>query len=184
MIIADQDELFAMLRRRGPSDRYEWNPRPGFDFERKASAEEVGKRIEEMAEANGGVINTTMLTADGDNPRSPLYPLFEHDIEVAAHNWRSHEARNLIGSLSVVKVVGIDPETEQPQVLRVRAFPHVMSDGENCYTPVYVAAKVPDLQQQIVRKLASEARAWQRRAKDFGIFSNIVSAIEQLPEQP
>lgn len=183
MIVATQEELFQILRQRNPSDRYEWQPRPGFNFHKKGDAGQIGQYLERMAEDNGGTITTMMIATDGDRRSSPLYPLFEHDMEVAALNWRHHETRNLIGSLVVVKTIESTDPDKETETIMVRAFPHVSDDGERSYTPVFVAARVPSLQNQIVKRLLSEARAWQKRAKEFAIFSEVTAAIELLPEE-
>lgn len=180
MIIENREQLLNIMRRRSQNDRYEWTTRPGFDFTKKADPEVIGKHLEGMAEVNGGTLTTTMIADDGDRIDSPLYPLFEHDMEVAALKWRHHEARNLIGSLVIVKTVASDDPGEEPQQIRVRGFLHASSDEGNIYAPVYVVAKVPDLRDQVEKRLLTEIRSWQQRARDFALFDEIVSAIDEL----
>lgn len=182
MIIQDKEQLMKILRRKQATDRYEWRPRPGFDFHKRADAADVARYLESMAADNGGVVTTGMIAAESDNPKSPIYPLFERDIETAAHQWRLHEIRNMVASIIVVKTVRSDEPGQAPSELRVRSFHSIMTDGHTAYAPVRLAATVPDLQRQIVERLYTEAQQWMNRARDFSVFAKIVEAISGLPE--
>jgi hypothetical protein len=182
MIIQDKDQLMKILRRKQATDRYEWRPRPGFDFHKRADAAEVARYLESMAAENGGVVTTSMIAAESDNPKSPIYPLFERDMEAAALRWRLHEIRNMIASIIVVKTVKSDEPGNEPTELRVRSFHSIITDGRTAYAPVRLAATVPDLQRQIIERLYTEAQQWMNRARDFNVFTKIVEAISELPE--
>lgn len=182
MIVENKEQLLQIMRKRGTGDHYEWHSRPGFNFAKKADPEVVGRHLEAIAEANGGIITTDMLAADSDRQSSPLHPLVTHDMEIAAFNWRRHEVRQIVGSLVMVKIMESEEQNEA-QEIRVRGFMHANAEGENVYAPVHIVARVPDLRDQIEQRLKLEIRSWQARAREFSLFGEVVAAIDAL-DQP
>lgn len=154
----------------------QWRDTPGFKF--IGDADELVAHVESLAESKGGSITTDELVADAMDQSSPLYPNIEQDERVAAHNWRKHQMRNLVGALVRVTVIQ-DDEEDKPREIRVKAFPHT-SQG---YTPVHYVFSDADLRQQYLGQLANEMRSWARKAQDFKEFATVVSAINGLPER-
>jgi len=146
---------------------------PGFKF--VGDADEIVAHLESLAELKGGSITTDELVADAMDQSSPLYPNIEQDEKIAAHNWRKHQVRNLVGALVRVTVI---EEEDKPREIRVKAFPHT-SEG---YTPVQLVFNDNDLRRQYMGQLTNEMKSWAKRAQDFREFEQVVSVINSLPE--
>lgn len=153
---------------------YQWRETPGFSF--VGDADEIVAHLEGLAEKKGGSISTDDLVADAMSESSPLHPNIEHDERVAAHNWRKHQMRNLIGAL--VRVTIVEGEGEKEREIRVKAFPHT---GEG-YTPVQIVLTDTELRDRYIGQLSNEIKSWARKARDFREFAGIVTAIQSLPE--
>lgn len=153
---------------------YQWRDTPGFSF--IGDADEIVAHLEGLAEKKGGSVSTDDLVADAMDESSPLHPNIEHDERVAAHNWRKHQMRNLIGAL--VRVTVVESQNEEKREIRVKAFPHT---GEG-YTPVQIVLTDTELRDRYVGQLSNEIKAWAKKARDFREFVGIVNAIQSLPE--
>ena len=151
---------------------YRWNSRPGFDF--KGSAQVVGEHLEELATATGG-ITPERVVDDARNPQSPLHENFEWDNTAAAESWREHTARNLIGSLVVVKV------NETQVTGTVRAFVSVR-DGDNkgVYTPIVTVMSDAEMRKQVLERARQELHQWRNRYADLSEFAKVFSAVDEL----
>ena len=152
---------------------YQWRDTPGFSF--IGDVDEIVAHLGGLAERKGGTITTDDLVADAMSETSPLHPNIEHDERVAAHNWRKHQMRNMIGAL--IQVTVVEAPGEEPREIRVKAFPHT---GEG-YMPVQIVLTDTELRDRYIGQLANEIKAWARKAKDFREFSNIVSVVQSLP---
>ncbi len=159
---------------------YQWRETPGWKF--VGDADEIAQHIASLTERKGGFVTTDELVADALDERSPLHGNVELDDRVAAHNWRKHQMRNLVGALVRVSVVEADDGEKE---LRVRAFPSVISDGARSYTTVEMVLSEADLRRQYVLRLNQEIRIWQRKAAEFREFTDVVEVIGrlQLPAQ-
>ena len=179
-------------------DSYQWRSGSRFSIDPGV----VGARLEEIATANGGQITTEAIANEATNPNSPLYELFERDIEVAAFEYHRYQARNIINSLVIVTVIpaareereyqseqesiiiDINQENEAENSIPVvaRAFPSVLTGGQRYYTPLQVVLHDGALRDQSLTTIYNELKAMARKAKDFKIFTTVVAAIEELPE--
>lgn len=179
---------------------YQW--RSGSVY--RANPQTVGKHIEMLAALNGGAVTTEIVANEANVQNSPLYDLFEHDIEVAAYEYHKAQARGIVNSLVIVTVIPadkpahreyqsqtrlIDIEVEREETdedgmpVTVRAFPCVLSDqGQRYYTPLQAVLSNGALRDQYAARLLQEFKSLARRAKDFRLFSDVVNAIEGLPE--
>lgn len=138
-------------------------------------AQEIADHIARLAELKGGGLTTDELVADALDERSPLHPNIEKDEQVAAHNWRKHQVRNLIGALVRVTV------KEEPQGERevtIRAFPHV----EGLYRPAEVVITETQLNDAYQKILYHDLLQTRQRIANFAAFSGVVKAIDNLPE--
>lgn len=146
---------------------------------------------------HNGQITTDVLVNESTLVDSPLYPLFEHDIAKAARAHNEHQARAIVGSLIVVTIIPaerkpvteektaitvIDVETADKEVT-VRAFPHVIANGQQFYTPLQAVLSNGLLRDQYTNSLLKEIKGWGRRAADFQVFSSVVKVIAELPDE-
>lgn len=151
---------------------YRWNPRPGFDW--KGDAQAIGEHIEELATQTGSVTPAT-LVEDARNPKSPLYPNFEWDDTAAAESWRGHTARNLIGSLVVVKV------NETQVTGTVRAFVSVRDgDSKGVYAPIVTVMGDAEMRKQVLERARQELHQWRNRYADLSEFAKVFRAVDEL----
>lgn len=100
---------------------------------------EVAKRINDIAEKNGGRITAEMVVADAKKKSSPLHNLFDWDLETAAMNYWIERARTIIRS---VKVEIRTTSTSINAVAYVRD-PRC-GNREQGYTSLQQAAKSPE----------------------------------------
>lgn len=177
MIIRDKEEMLKALKARA-GERYEWSANPGFDFSNKADANQVAACLEEISLENNGIVTTEMISREGDKPTSPLYALFERDLEMAAAKYRLIEVRNMVGSLIVVRVV--EKASGENQEFRIRAFQNVTENGTQGYCSTKLVVTVTDLRDQVIEKLKAEILRWKEKAKEFDEFAHIVSVINTI----
>lgn len=155
-----------------PNVVYKWNPRPGFDF--KADPQSIGEHLEELSTATGGV-TPAAIVEDARNQASPLHDCFEWDDVVAGEAWRKHTARQLVGSLVVVKV-------NQTQVAgTVRAFVNVKEGTkESFYSPVVRVMEDTALRSQVLDRARKELVQWRNRYSDLSEFAKVFTLIDSL----
>lgn len=151
---------------------YKWNPRPGFDF--KGDAQTIGEHLEKLATTTGSVTPGTVVK-DARNPKSPLHDSFEWNNTAAAESWREHTARNLIGSLVVVKV------NEKQVAGTVRAFVSVRA-GSNpgTYQPIVTVMEDAELRKQLLDRARQELHQWRNRYADLAEFSKVFKVVDEL----
>lgn len=151
---------------------YRWNSRPGFDF--KGNAQTIGEHLEELATQTGS-ITPEVVVSDASNPESPLHENFEWDNTVAADSWRTHTARNLIGSLIVVKV------GEQQVSGTVRAFYSVRDeDNKGVYVPIVNIMENDELRRRTLERAKQELLQWRNRYYDLAEFAKVFTVIDDL----
>lgn len=151
---------------------YRWNSRPGFDF--KGNAQEIGEHLEELTTQTGN-ITPERVVEDARNPKSPLHPNFEWDNTAAAESWRQHTARNLIGSLVVVRV------NEKQVTGTVRAFVSVRSeDNKGVYTPIVAVMEDAELRKQVLERARQELHQWRNRYASLSEFAKVFTAVDEL----
>ena len=169
-------EMFANLRRRDPSDRYEWHHRPGHNF--KGDAHVIGTHLEKLSIEHGDQLDTAVIVEDAQDINSPLYPLFEHDTEIAARKWWAVQARNLVKSIHIVKVL-VNADGSDT-IINTPAYYSASVNQKRTYVNVHVVARVPELKDQVVERLMVEARIFADKARNLGLFAAIVAEIDKL----
>lgn len=174
-------EAFRILRRKSKDDRYFWINRPGMDFSKVADAQEVGERLEAIAEENGWCLPTQVVVEEGMTEGSVIYPCFEHDQYEAAKKWHTQTARHLVNSIRIVKLYK-DAEGVEKEIT-VNAFHSISVEGKRAYVPIQIIARQPLYQNQVVNKLLDEARNLAVKARQVGLFSKVVAAIDELPDE-
>ena len=149
---------------------YQW--REGIKF--IGDAQEIAEHLERLAESKGGGLTTDEIVADALSELSPLHPNIEKDEQVAAHNWRKFQVRNLIGSLVRVTV------TESPagdKEVRMRGFPHV----EGLYRPAEIVVTDTQLHDAYRNIIINDLAITRKRIASFDEFSSVAKAIDELP---
>jgi len=94
----------------------------------KKEAQVVGEKLHELAEQNGGELETKSVLAEAKKRTSILHKYFEWSDTKAAHEYRMHQARHLI---AVVVELRWDKGVEEEQ----KSFFSVSKDRPS---PVYI----------------------------------------------
>lgn len=151
---------------------YRWNDRPGFKF--KGNPQVIGEHLEELA-TQTGALTPSSVVKDARDLRSPLHPHFTWDDTEAAESWREHTARNLIGSLVVVRV------NERQVAGLVRAFVSVRdADNAGVYMPIVSVIEDAELRKQMLDRARRELHQWRNRYHDLAEFSEVFTAIDDV----
>jgi len=100
------------------------------------SANLVGHELDRIYSKNNALIASDVVN-ESRPKEAPLHPAFEWNDGVAAEEWRTHTARNLIRSVKVV----LDNE-HQSQTAYVNV---VNEKGKRNYQPIEVVVNRPDL---------------------------------------
>ena len=146
---------------------------------RKKDAQALGEMLADNRLRNDGIINIKEIIEGKDDPESPQFKYFTHDVEAAAHKQWEAEARYIIRSIEteVVKVRFFEG-AEQQQVLKVRAFPAI-PQGDNTANYMHVSDVIASkehsntLHQQLYKYVFS---AFDRYAK----YLELIDYLEDL----
>lgn len=149
-------------------NKYEWKPELPKLF--KGDAQEIGERLESIADKLNGSLVAADVVEDARNKKSPLHPNFEWDDAKAAHEHRLATARTLVGS---IRVVMVNEKAVEPPV---RAFVHV--SREIGYMPIAEAFKIKDIADSVVDDAMREYKLWYNKYNALKEFGKIVEAIE------
>ena len=100
------------------------------------SADLVGNELDRIYSKNNALIASDVVN-ESRPKEAPLHPAFEWNDGIAAEEWRTHTARNLIRSVKVV----LDNENQAQT-----AFVNVINEtGVRNYQPMEIVIKRPDL---------------------------------------
>lgn len=145
--------------------------RQGFNW--KVDPQDAGKRIEGIAESNGGEVTASDVLKDAKKKDSPLHDCFDWNDKTASDKWRLHQARLLLGSLVVQITVGEPTE--------VRAFVNMtLPKTEQCY---YSISDVMDDEEKlkiIIAEAKKQLTAWSSRYKIYKELLTACTKVEEL----
>lgn len=151
---------------------YEWGRRPY-----KVPAQEVGAVIEQIAEAEGKCTPQALIEAAAPED-SPVHSLFTWDDTKAAANWRTHEARNVINSITV-RVVREGGDMPAPAFVSVGHVKATQGMGEG-YRPLSVVLEDPAMAEEAVWQAIMQLRAVERRYKSLKQLAPVWDAVEKV----
>ena len=116
------------------------------------SPDVAGPELARIADRDGS-LSPVVVVNEARPDDAPLHPAFEWQDEVAAEEWRRHQARNLIAAVQVIETEG-----EPPRMAYVSV---AADDGARTYQPARVVASDDDM---LARALA-EARHYLAQAE-------------------
>ncbi len=155
---------------------YEWGRR-GY----AVPAKDVAEVIEAIAEREGGRCPPGRLVEAAAIKDSPLHHLFTWEDGKAASHWRTHEARKIIGSITVRYTVR-DTETKGPAFLSVGHTLATMDRGEG-YRPIRVVMGDPELKQEAIDEALARLDACRVRYASLGELAPVWDAVESVRPQ-
>lgn len=145
---------------------YEW--RTGSHH--KTDPQKAGMVFEELAKE--GRLNAPTLVDVSRPEEAPLHKEFEWKDDIAAEEWRKHQARNLINAIVI-------REEEKEEAIPVRAF-FIVEERSGNYEPTTVILrdekKTESLKDQCLRELAAFQQKYAavlEAAKVFGVLETV-----------
>lgn len=145
---------------------------PSGDVKRPAggmgTAQPIGERLAFIRECPGGLTPRTVVE-DARPDEALLHPYFEWLDDVAAEQWRQHQARHLISAVAVV----VESTSDEP--VRARAFVSIQDDEDAStrYEPLATVLNDTALYAQVCRRACTELEAFQDRYAQFSSLKRI-----------
>ena len=136
----------------------------------KANAQASGELFEQLSKTEEGLTAKTLLEAN--KPKSaPLHADYEWDNKKAAEEWRLHQSRHFINSLSIVTTV---KEKETP----VRAF--FITTEANKYEPITAIVREENKYNSLLSTALSELKAFERKYNTLTELTPVFEAISEV----
>ena len=130
-------------------------------------AQAAGEQCERLAGENR--LTARELVKENRPESAPLHRAFEWRDEVAAENWREHQARHIIGALEVVR-------EEAPPV---RAFFNIVK-AEPEYRHIDVILRSEEETERLLRTARGEFEAFRRKYGLLKKLAGLFAAYDQL----
>lgn len=191
----------AIVERR--PDSYQW--KSGSKF--KVDANTVGRHLEHLHEITGGHATVDVIANEAEILGSPIYELFEHDLETAAYEYHKARARHIANSIVIMTVIpAVRPETKtyenrtitidlvdkrnqndengQATTVTTNAFVSIKQEGgQRAYVPFRTVVTQDMARKQYARRLYTELLSCAKKAIDFNIFCDLAEMLEAGQEQ-
>lgn len=151
---------------------YEWGSR-GYSVD----AQIVGETVERITEQEGRCEPGRLVDVARDET-NPIHPLFTWDNDDAAEKWRTHEARKIIGALTVTVKVR-DQDITAPAFISVGHVIATQDEGEG-YRPVSVVTADEQFAQEAIHEAMMRLRALKRRYEAIEALAPVWKALEAL----
>ena len=148
---------------------YEW--RTGTRI--KADASLAAKVFEQLSDENR--LNAESVVEVSKPKEAVLHDDFEWDDNVAAFEYRKHQARNILNSLVV-----IEEETPEEQPIR---YCFKIEKGTNNYTPLNVIMRSAESTGALIRKAIAELQAYRMKYDTIIKKCHAESDIQALNEK-
>lgn len=155
---------FGRLGERRDNMVYQWKTIAGI----KADANEAGRQFEQL-EKTVGVTPQTVLDANRAED-TPLHNEFEWDDDVAAENYRLHQAGQLI------RMLCIKPTTETKDNTPIRAYIRM----EDSYENIGVVVSVKEKRELMLDRARNELRAFKAKYNTLKELKPVFDAIEEV----
>ncbi len=153
------------------SARYRWHPTTGKDLD-PATAEVFGEAIERLTGGVGKDCSPAEVLRLAYPPTSPIHGMFEWNDNLAAENYRLHQASVYIRALVTV----VPGRAEKPIAAKVTYRSPKRPD-------VPEEASSTDLRRRLLMLGVAELRTWANRFGRLEEFADVVCAIEAVEEQ-
>jgi len=130
----------------------------------------VGEYLEEMA-GDAGSVKPEQVVRDAERKESPLHPIFDWNNDSAAHKYRLHQARVMLGNLERVTIRVTEEGTEETE--HIRAFVNVRSpiaDSEDVKTDssyMKIDVAMQDHRDYIIQRAKSELESFRRKYNEL-----------------
>ncbi len=151
---------------------YEWGRRSY-----AVPAPVVAETVEGIA-TREGCCPPARLVAEAESEVSPLHRLFTWDDNAAAGHWRTHEARQIIGAITVRVIVG-DTESRGPAFASVGHTSVTMDRGEG-YRSIGVVMRDKAWKEEALAEALSRLDACRARYETLEELAPVWAAMESI----
>lgn len=162
-------------RKGGHGTRMSNRPRGG------ANAQAIGERLEHIMRRKGRL--TPQVVVEDAKPKgSPLHDYFEWNNDLAAEQYRTMQAKEIIASVYIVQ-----PSAVASEPVVARAFVSVDHNADAHYEPIATVLSDAAMYAQVCRRAHAELVSFQERYADFFSLKQIgekaAAAVEKELEQ-
>ena len=143
-------------------------------------AETAYTAIDTIKEQNGGVLTPEIVVIKAKGKRHALHKCFNWDDEKAAHEYRVHQARNLINAVEVIY-----HETPHVQSRAYQVVTQAAKGGQSerkIYATTEEALTDPNKRIEVLMRANNEAKAFRRRYHYLSELANVIHAIDEFTE--
>jgi hypothetical protein len=141
------------------------------------NANVVAAAITKIAKREGAC-QPQRLVETASDPASPLHPLFTWDNAQAAKNWRTHEARFVIGSIVEVHMTATGTRV-QPAFVSVGHRETTQGAGGG-YRPVSIVMADQGFTDEALSDALAQLQALRRRYESLKELAPIWQAIDEV----
>lgn len=135
------------------------------------AAAEIGTYLE--SKFGDTLIDAERFVADAESKRSPLRKHLLWDDTVAAHEYRLHQARNVMNHIAVVF------DDAEGNAQRTRAYHHVRTENADGYMREDLVWSDEMFREQILEKAWNALLGWELRYAQYQEFADIHVAIKK-----
>jgi hypothetical protein len=133
--------------------------------------------VVERIERKHGQCHPALLVHAAKSPRSPIHGLFEWDDTEAARQWRVHQARRVLNTITIV-VEGV----EAP----VPAYLHITKITDEGVAHGYMSAAralVGENREGVLRDALAGLQGWRRRYGQLNELAAVWAALDEVEDQ-
>ena len=153
---------------------YRW----GDHSQRKVSAEVAGKVMEELA-ANEGLTAQNLVNVSRPE-NAPLHQCFEWKDDVAAEHYREWQARQLIGSIEIVRE---DVSGDDDHPVTIRAFHALRTEETEGYEHIEVILSDEEKKNRLMQLAKRDMGIFKDKYSELKRLSKVFSAMDEILEE-
>lgn len=146
----------------------------------RVPADVAGPELERLNEKHDGRLSASVLLDEASKKRSPLRDAFVWDDEVAAHQWRLQQARQVLNGIRVVEITVLSSGEEESEPRRV--FWNVPSEdrGEGYYTTSARLVDDDEARARAFHQLKNHLDGLADQLRQFEEFAGVVEEIDKV----
>lgn len=141
----------------------------------KGSAQASGELFEQLSQTEAGLTAETLLNANKPK-NAPLHNDYEWNNQKAANQWRLHQSRHFMDSLTVVMVNYETSEELQTRAVHITTEPHK-------YEPITTIIQSESKYECLLSNAFSELQAFQRKYNMLKELTPVFQAITEVIKQ-